>query len=142
MNQNLELGTKLRLDLAIVGIYDLVYTNWNRLYGAAGLSVQRETPYDSSGVSNDLTGIVVVAWKVYKYTNPKVWVDADISWIPYFTTAGRYRANINISPKIGLVGNDLKLGFKFYYSYDSKTSTASAASDDWGLNLEITYSFH
>lgn len=142
MNQNTELGTKLRIDLSVVAIYDFTYNNWNRLYAAGGLSVQRETPYDTSQVANDLAGIVALVWKVYKYTHPKIWVDASISWIPYFTTSGRNRANVNLSPKIGLVGNDLKLGFKFYYSYDSKSPTTSAASDDWGINLEITYSFH
>jgi hypothetical protein len=142
VNQNSELGTKLRLDLSVVGIYDLAYNNWTRLFAAAGLSVQQEISYDTSVVSKDLAGIVGLVWKVYKYTNPKVWVDASVIWIPYLTTDGRYRANVNLSPKIGLVGNDLKLGFKFYYSYDSKTTTTTASSDDWGINLEITYSFH
>jgi hypothetical protein len=142
MSQNSELGTKLRVDLTVAAIYDLTYNNWNRFFAAGGLSVQRETPYDTSAVSNDLTALIGVYWKVYKYTSPKVWVDASITWIPYFTTGGRHRANVNLSPKIGLVGNNLKFGFKFYYSYDSKPTSASAASDDWGINLEITFSFH
>ena len=142
MSQNSELGSKLRIDFTVVGIRDLVYNNWTRLYPAAGLSVQRETPYDTSGVSNDLAGIVTVVWKVYKYTNPKVWVDADVSYVPYLTSSGRYRLNFNLSPKISVINNDLKIGFKFYYTYDSQPASGAAASNDWGINLEITYSLH
>ena len=142
-HQNSELGTKLRTVLAATGIYDIAYNNWNRFYVATGLSVQQEKPLDDeAGVISDLAGIVTVVWKVYKYTNPKIWVDADISWIPYLTNTSRHRANVNVSPKIGLVGNDLKLGIKFYYSYDSKPTTEAAANDDWGATLEVTYSFH
>jgi len=142
IDQNSELGTKLRLTLTVIGIYDIVYNKWNRVYAGAGLSGVRETPYDTSGISNDLAGIVGIVWKVYKYTNPKIWVDANINFVPYFTTSGRYRTDLGLSPKISVVSDDLKLGFKFYYTYDTKPSTQSAATNDWGINLEITYSFH
>jgi len=143
MSQNTELGTKLRLDLSVAAIYDITYNNWNRLYATAGVSVQQETPIDTTGViSNDLAGIAGAVWKVYKYTNPKIWVDASVIWIPYFTTVGRHRMNVNLSPKIGVFGNDLKLGIRFYYSYDSKPPTETAANNDWGTTLEVTYSFH
>jgi len=142
LDQNSELGTKLRLNLTVTGIYDFVYNKWNRFYVGAGLSAVRETPYDTSGITNDLAGVAGVYWKVYKYTNPKIWVDANISYVPYFTSSGRYRLDFGVSPKISVISNDLKLGFKFYYSYDSQPSTQSAATNDWGINLEITYSFH
>ena len=142
MSQNSELGTKLRLDIAVVGLYDFVFNQWNRLNAAAGMSLQQETPYDESDVTENVVGVFGVTWKVYKLTSPKIWVDSDISFIPYFTTEGRYRTNINLHPKIGLVGNDLKLGFKFYYSYDSEPPTANASKEDWGLNLEVSYYFH
>jgi hypothetical protein len=142
MNQNSEMGTKLRLDLALVGLYDFVFNKWNRLYLNTGLSLEQETSYDAE-VTEDLAGIIGVVWKVYKLTNPKIWVDSDVTFVPYFTSQGRYRTNVNFNPKISLVGNDLKLGFKFYYSYDSKPpTTAKAATDDWGLNLEVSYYFH
>ncbi|RLD60391.1 MAG: hypothetical protein DRI95_15625 [Bacteroidetes bacterium] len=142
MTQNSELGTKLRLDIAVVGLYDFVFNQWNRLYAAGGISLQRETPYDASENIEDVVGVLSLSWKVYRLTNPKVWVDSDVSFIPYFTTEGRYRINMNFNPKISIVGNDLKLGFKFYYSYDSQPPTATAAKDDWGLSLEVSYYFH
>ncbi len=39
-SQNSQLGYKLRLNLAALGIRDIVYNWWNRYYVAAGLSVQ------------------------------------------------------------------------------------------------------
>lgn len=143
LSQNTQLGTKLRFNFTPLGIYDFVYNRWNRLYTGFGVSLQRETPVDTTAsITSDLAGVVTLVWKVYKYTNPKLWVDAGITFVPYFTTKGRYRTDINLSPKISVIGNDLKLGFKFYYSIDTKPLTEEASSTDWGINLEITYSFH
>jgi len=142
-SQNSQLGVKLRLDFTTIAIRDIIYNRWNRYFVAAGLSVQQETPYDSPDKSTDLAGIVTTVWKVYKYTDPKVWVDSDLSFIPYFTGDWRYRINFNLNPKVGIIGNDLQLGFNFYYNYDSRPPTDSESSGfDWGINLELTYTLH
>ncbi len=140
--QNTELGTKLRIDLSMIGLRDLVYNNWNRLYAGAGLSVERETALDDSGNSEDLAGLVTVVWKVYKYTIPKMWVDANVSLLPYFTGQSRYRVVFNLNPKVSIFNDDFKVGFKFYYNYDSRPPSEAASNNDYGVNLELTYSFH
>lgn len=142
VNQNSELGTKLRIGLNVIGLNDIAYNSWNRLYAGAGLSVSQETPYDDSGVREDLAGLFTVVWKVYKYTIPKIWVDTDISFLPYITDKGRYRAVFNLNPKISIFSDNFKIGFKFYYNYDSKPPTEASSTTDYGLNLELTYSFH
>jgi len=139
--QNTELGTKLRLDLSVVGLKDISYNNWNRLYVGAGLSVARETPYDDSGIADDLAGIVQVVWKVYKYTSPKVWVNSNIDFLPYFTGDSRYRVSFNLNPQVSIINDDFKIGLSLYYNYDSNPSS-DASTDDYGLNLQLTYSFH
>lgn len=139
--QNTELGTKFRFDFSVSGLKDIVYNNWNRLYAGAGLSYNRETPYDESGVTNDLAGLFQVVWKVYKYTEPKVWVDASIGVAPYLTGASRYRTNVNLNPQVSILGDNLKIGLSFYYNFDSNP-TSNASTDDYGLNLQLTYSFH
>ena len=141
-SQNSQLGVKLRLDLTVIGIRDIVYNNWNRYFAAAGVSVQRETPYDDLEESTDLAGIVTTVWKVYKYTEPKIWVDADLSFIPYITGDWRYRANFNLNPRVGIIGNDLQIGFQFYYSYDSRPPSNASSTYDWGINFQLTYSLH
>lgn len=142
MNQNSELGTKLRVDLNVIGLKDIAYSNWNRLYAGAGFSMARETPYDNSDTKNDLAGLFTVVWKVYKYSLPKVWVDADVSFLPYITDVGRYRAMFNLNPKISILSDNFKIGFSFYYSYDSKPSSDASSTNDYGINLELSYSFH
>lgn len=141
-SQNTELGTRLRLDLSVIGLRDISYNSWNRLYAGAGLSVSRETPLDDSGDKNDLAGVFTTVWKVYKYTTPKIWVDSDISFLPYFTGGSRYRAVFNLNPKISIFSDNFKVGFKFYYNYDSAPATVDASKTDYGINLELTYSFH
>jgi hypothetical protein len=140
--QNTELGTKLRLGLSLIAIKDLAYNNWNRLYTGAGLNVAQEKGYDNNSVTNDLAGIFIVYWKVYKLSSPKVWVDANISYLPYLTNGPRNRVTFNLNPKVNLLSDNFKVGMNFYYNYDSKPSSEAAANDDYGLNLQLTYSFH
>ncbi len=140
-SQNSELGTKLRIGLDLVGAKDLIYNDWNRLYAGAGLNITQETPFDDSGVEEDLAGLITLNWKVYKYTAPKFWVDANITFLPYLTD-NRYRAEFNLNPQVSIFSDDFKIGFKFYYIYDSKPPTENASNDDYGLNLQFTYSLH
>ncbi len=140
--QNSELGTKSRIGLNVTGIKDLVYNEWNRLYAGAGLNLAQETGYDNTNVNNDLAGIFDLQWKVYKLTSPKIWVDSGISFLPYFTDAGRNRFIFNLNPKVSLLSDNFKVGLNFYYNHDSKPTTAEASNDDYGLNLQFTYALH
>jgi len=141
-SQNTELGTKLRLGLNVIGLKDISYNSWNRLYIGAGLNVARETPYDDSDITNDLAGMLQVVWKVFKYTTPKVWVDVNVSFLPYITGGNRYRTVFNLNPKVSIFSDDFKVGFKFYYNYDSKPPSVESSTTDYGLNLELTYTLH
>ena len=141
-SQNSQLGVKFRVNLTGIGIRDIVYNKWNRFFVGTGLSVQRETPFDNSAETTDLAGIVTTVWKVYKYTNPKIWVDSDLSVIPYITGDWRYRVNFNLNPRMGVIGNTLQVGFNFYYSYDSRPPSSASSTYDWGINFELTYNLH
>jgi len=141
-SQNTELGTKLRLDFNVIGIKDISYNVWNRFYTGAGISVARETPYDGSTEKADLAGLVQVVWKVYKFNVPKIWVDANVSYLPYITESSRYRAVINLSPRISVLSDNFKIGINSYYNFDSKPPSGASSTSDYGINLELTYSFH
>jgi hypothetical protein len=141
-SQNSELGTKLRLALNTIGVRDITYNIWNRLFMGAGVTVVRETPYDDSGDTDDLAGLIVVGWKVYKYTFPKVWVDANVSYIPYLTDPGRHRVVINLNPKVSVFSNNFKIGFASYYNFDNQPPSDVSSTTDWGINLQVTYTFH
>jgi hypothetical protein len=141
-SQNSELGTKLRLALNTIGTKDITYNYWNRLYAGGGLTVLSETPYDDSGITQDLGGLLQVAWKVYKYTIPKVWVDANISFVPYLTDLGRYRVVINVNPKVSIFSDNFKIGFTSYYNFDNRPPSIEYSTNDYGINLQLTYTFH
>ena len=141
-SQNSELGIKERWILNLMGIKDISYNNWNRLYGGAGLNISHEIPYGGISEQDDLAGLFQIVWKVYKYKEPKLWVDADISYLPYFTDSGRHRTEININPKINLLSNNFKVGLKLYYTYDSKPPSEASSTNDYGVNFQFSYSFH
>ena len=142
VSQNLELGTRLRLELYDVIINDIVYNDWNRFYTGAGLGVTSETPYDDSGIKQDMVGLVTVVWKVFKYSKPKLWINSNINFVPYFTNIKRIRTVFNLNPKISIINDDFKVGFKFYFNFDNQPQTEAAAKTDYGINLQFTYSFH
>ena len=141
-NQNSELGTKSRIGLTLTGIKDLAYNEWNRLYAGAGLNINQDKGSDNDIVNNDLAGIFELQWKVYKLTSPKIWVDSGITFLPYFTDAGRNRFIFNLNPKVSLLSNNFKVGLNFYYNYDSKPTSVEGANNDYGLNLQFTYALH
>lgn len=141
-SQNSELGIKERWAINVLGIKDLSYNNWNRLYAGAGLNMTHEIPYGQSSEQDDLAGLFQVVWKVYKYNAPKIWVDSDISYLPYFTDSGRHRAVFNFNPKINLFSDDFKVGLNFYYTYDSKPPAEASSTNDYGINFQLSYSLH
>ncbi|MCX7546377.1 DUF481 domain-containing protein [Xanthomarina sp. F1114] len=141
-SQNSELGIKERWGVNLMGLKDLSYNNWNRLYAGTGINLTHEIPYGSTTEQNDIAGIFQVVWRVYKYKTPKLWVDSDISYLPYFTDSGRHRAVFNLNPKINLFSDNFKVGLKFYYTYDSKPPADAASTNDYGVNFQLSYSLH
>jgi len=142
VSQNTELGYKHKYDFSVLGIRDISYNDWNRFYVGAGFSLTRETPYDNSASSNDVTAIIQVVWKVFKYTSPKVWVDANINLVPYLTGEPRYRTVFNLNPQVSLFSDNFKVGFIFYNDFDSSPASTGASTTDYGTTLQLTYSLH
>ena len=102
----------------------------------------QETPYDDSGVTNDVSALIQVVWKVYKFTAPKINIDADISYLPYITDPSRNRVNINFNPSISIFSDNFKVGLTFYYNFDSSPPSGATSTYDYGTNLQLSYSFH
>lgn len=140
-SQNLQLGTDLRWNLNLTGIKDLAYNEWNRFYLAMGFNMSREIPVGVSETKDDLAGLFQLKWKVYKLSGAKVWMDADISYLPYLTQS-RNRLSLNLNPRVSIFSNNFKIGLNFYYTYDSQPQNEFAANDDYGLNLQFTYSLN
>ena len=140
-SSNSELGSQLRVSLTGMGTKDISYNNWNRLYAGAGLEAVYEETYGDVDSRRDLAGTFSLVWKVYKFSTPDVSVDADVSYVPYFTDPGRHRTSFNLSPNVS-VFSDFEIGFSLYYIYDSKSVSEYSGNDDYGINLMFTYSLH
>lgn len=141
LSQNLQLGTDLRTFVNLGAIKDLAYNEWNRLYVSAGVNLSSEVPVGDVPIRQDVAGLFQVKWKVYKLTSPKIWVDADIVYLPYFTS-NRSRMSLNLNPRVNLFSDNFKIGLNFYYTYDSQPQSNEAVNDDYGLNLQFTYSLN
>lgn len=141
VSQNLQLGTDMRWSLNLAGLKDLAYNEWNRLYVAAGVNLSREIPFGDGQTQDDVAGLFQLKWKVYKLWTPKVWVDSDIMYLPYLTD-DRFRFTFNLNPKVSIFSDDFKIGLNLYYTYDSKPQTEDASNDDYGLNLQFTYTYN
>lgn len=142
LSQNTELGIKRKVSLSITGIKDITYNSWNRLYSGAGLLVTNEIPLDDSENQDNLAGLFQLVWKVYKNAGTKVGVDSNISLSPYITNWGRYISSLNMNPYVKIFNNDFKIGLSFYFNFDSQPVSKDASTNDFGLNLQLAYSFH
>lgn len=138
-SQNLQLGVKRRYNLTLGMVKDINYNIWNRLYVGGGLSGINEEPYDNTGKTSELAGLFRIGWEVYKLTSPKVWLNSNITYIPYITGVSRDRVSVNFNPSISIINSNFKVGVTFYYSFDSAPPLGSLSNDDYGLNLQLSY---
>ncbi len=135
---NLQLGTDVRWNVNASGIKDLAYNEWNRLYVAVGLNASKEIPVGDAQTTDDLAGLFQLKWKVYKLKGEKVWVDADMTYLPYLTS-NRSRFTVNLNPQVSIFSNNFKIGISSYYTFDSQPQNDDASNDDYGINLQFTY---
>lgn len=132
----------MKYDLNVLGIYDISYNSWNRFTAGSGINTTLETSYGNEPETYDLTGILSLGWKVYKYTNPKAWVDSSLKFQPYITSAGRFLTSFNINPQMNLINDDFKIGLSFYFNYDNRPPSGATSKSDYTANLQFSYSFH
>lgn len=141
-SQNSSLGSKLKLEMDILAIHDVIYNSWTRLYLSAGLNGSRQTPYSNTDVTNDVAGVFAAVWKVYKFSSPKISLDANFNYLPYFTSNNRYLIGMNINPNVNIINGNFRIGLKFYYNYDNKPPEGALEKTDYGFNLQFSYKFH
>jgi hypothetical protein len=142
-SQNLQLGIRRRYNLSLGAVKDIIYNTWNRFYVTGALSGITETSYETDNPSEqNLAGSIRIAYEIYKFTSPKVSLQTNFNFIPYLTGGERYRANYNLNPSISILNNNFKVGFAFYFNYDSNPPQGSLSNDDYGINLQLTYALH
>lgn len=138
--QNTELGLENRFILPVVGGKILINNNHQRLLTGAGLSGNLEQSSGSSGYSTSLEGMLIVSFKEFKYSTPKISIDARVAVFPGITDWGRVRMGINLSSKIEIF-KDFNVGLTFYDDFDNHPPTGALSKNDYGLNFTIGYEF-
>ena len=142
-SQNLQLGIKRRYTLSLGALKDITYNTWSRLYLAGAFSVINETSFDvNTNSTQDLAGVIRLAYDIFKYTSPKISLKSNINYIPYFTGDSRSRASLNLTPSISIWNSNFKVGVNFYYTYDSNPPEGSLSNEDIGINLQLTYAIN
>jgi len=141
LERNEETGIDARISLGGgIGKY-FVETPRSELSGLIGLAATREWPTGSNDSQDSLEGLLAGSWRIFKFTTPKVSLNASVVLYPSITQSGRYRTNANLTLRREIV-SDFYLDLSIYQSYDSDPPDATAEKDDYGITTSLGYSFY
>jgi hypothetical protein len=141
---SLERDQSLGIDARLVGGAALgrrfVQSTYTELTGIAGLVATEEWIVDNSSPRTSLEAVVGGSWNVFKFIEPKTRLDLGLYLFPSLTEQGRVRStgNLSLTHKFP---HDITLGLTGYLSYDSKPPEPTAEKSDYGLTLNVGYTF-
>jgi hypothetical protein len=139
LERNTDLGLELRSSAGGgIGRY-VVQTNRSMLSSAGGLVVNRENPVDGDSTAN-VEAFVGAAYEFFTYDTPKTNVDITFVLYPSLTVSGRYRTDFGLTLSREIV-KDFTVGVTAYDSYDSKPPAGSSSTHDFGVSLNIGWTF-
>lgn len=138
--QNTELGLENRFILPVVAGKILLNNNHQRLLTGAGLSGNLEQSSGSPDYSTSLEGMLIISFKEFKYSTPKISIDARVAIFPGISDWGRVRMGFNLSSKIEIF-KDFNVGLNFYDDYDNRPPDGALSKNDFGINFTIGYEF-
>lgn len=138
--QNTELGLESRFILPVVAGKILINNNHQRLLTGAGLSFNFEKSRGNPDYSGSLEGMLIISFKEFQYSTPKISIDSRLAIFPGITDWGRVRIGFNVSSKIEIF-KDFNVGLNFYDEFDSRPPAGALSKNDFGLNFTIGYEF-
>ena len=138
--QNTELGLQSRFILPVAAGKILFNNNHQRLLTGAGLSANLERSSAANNYTGSLEGMLIISFKEFKYSTPKISIDARAAIFPGITDWGRVRMSFNISSRVEIF-KDFNVGLTFYDDFDSRPPAGALSKNDFGLNFTIGYEF-
>lgn len=138
--QNTELGLDSRIILPVVTGKILINNNHQRLLTGAGLSFNFEKSSGDPDYSGSLEGMLIISFKEFRYSTPKLSIDSRLAIFPGLTDWGRVRMGFNLSSKVEIF-KDFNVGLNFYDEFDSRPPAGALSKNDFGLNFTIGYEF-
>jgi len=139
LETNSEQNLDLRTSASFGGGNNLVSTNRSVLRIGTGLQGSRELSQDAT--QNSIEALIAAGYSMFVYDSPKITFNFNTKLAPSLSDLGRIRVDIdsNLSWEIF---HDFYLKWTFYYSFDSKPLSETAAKNDWSVTLlGIEYKF-
>ncbi len=140
LQQNQELGLKLRSSLGGGGGRQAIQTNSMLLLLAAGVSATRETSYEKEGSPYNAEAFVAVNFDAFKYEKPRLDSNLSLVIFPNITDPGRIRIEAN-----GRVSYEILKNFFITLSasdqFDNRAVGEGVSKNDFRIDTSISWSF-
>jgi hypothetical protein len=140
LQENSELGIKLRASLGGGVGNNFIQTQNQWLYTFAGLSVNREAKSDQTESINNIEGLISAQYQFFKYDHPKATFLTYIFVFPSLSNLGRFRFNYNIEMSWEMV-LDFYWDLTFYFEYDNQPQSEDASQSDYNIQTSLKYIF-
>lgn len=137
-DQSLGIDGRL-LGGAAVGRH-FIQAAYTEVTGIAGIVATEEWIVGNPTSTSSLEAVVGGSWQVYKFVEPKTRLDLGLYVFPSLSESGRYRStgNLSLTHKFPY---DVTLGLTGYLSYDNRPPEPTAEKSDYGLTLNVGWSF-
>jgi len=140
VEQNDQLGVKLRTLMGIGIGFVPISTGRNWLSLGVGLAANREKPLDDSDSTNNLEAVGTFRYQYYKRGTPERTVDIYWKVFPSLTQWGRIRSDFTANAHWEII-KDFYIGLELYTSYDGEVTAYDAAETDYGYRTVVGLKF-
>ncbi len=140
VEQNDQLGVKLRTLLGLGYGWVPISTGRNWLSFGAGLAVNREIPLDDADPDNNLEAVGQFRYQYYKHSTPERTLDIYFRVFPSITQWGRVRADFTTTAQWEII-EDFFVGLDLYSSYDGEPAVSGSAVIDYGFRTTVGLKF-
>jgi hypothetical protein len=124
---------------AVLGRH-LYRTSDAQVDGIAGVTLDQEWATGGGTSHTSVEAVFGGAWRVYKFSYPKVNLDASLLMYPSLTDAPRLRASLNVTLTFKLTDR-FSLRLSEFGNYDSRPPAPNAQTLDYGITSSIAYDF-
>jgi len=117
-----------------------VQSQFTELTGIAGIVGTEEWIVGDPDPKASVEAVVGGNWQVFRFIDPKTRLDFGLYVFPSLTESGRYRStgNLSLTHKFP---HDVTLGLTGYLSYDNKPPEPTAEKSDYGVTLNVGWTF-
>ena len=138
--RNTQLGVANRYLIAGGWGKILFVDNTQRFLSGIGLSYNQEQASKGADYFSNLEAVGEIEYKKFRYSSPKINVNAQFKVFTSMTDWGRVRMTFDLNTSIELF-KDFLVGLTFYDNFDNRPSSDAASNNDFGVTFTIGYEF-